>query len=71
MRENEKKWVTSVTTRRDWGERTTFFYTDRRTRALEYEYGVGLLDGDDVLMYVRHDSLITIEFDAEDPNVEA
>lgn len=68
MRDNEKQWVTAVTTAREWGARTTFLYTENRTRCEEKEYGTIILDGDDALMYVAHSNLISIEFDTEDPD---
>jgi len=67
----EKKWVTAVTTSRDFGERTTYLYTDKPTTFREWDGGIVISTDDGLLMYVSHTRLISVEFDTEDPNEEA
>lgn len=62
----EKTWVTAVTTQ-TWDMRsTTFLRSEKPTTFREWDHGVLVQTEDEILMYIKHDHLVSIQFDVED-----
>lgn len=64
----EKTWVTAVHTVHGWGERTTYLRSDKMATFREWDQGLLVQTEDALLMYIKNEHLVSIEFDVEDPD---